>query len=119
MGREEWRLRACASLVMKDTNMTESVEYWRSKRSQRQRDGAIILNKGKHVFPCLVLETSLSGARIRVDRIGPLPTNFFLCIKEDRVTADCEIVWRKGQELGVRIFSFKPYVVAPEFCTER
>ena len=85
--------------------MANPIEKWRSKRISRQAKGTITF--GTSVCPCLVLDTSLSGARIRIDLKDRIPTNFCLFIEEDRMRADCEIVWRNGQELGVRISSFR------------
>ena len=76
---------------------------WRSKRTQRMAKGKIAFGAPPTVYSCTVLDTSLSGARIEVKRAGLLPTNIWLFIEEDGVLADCEIVRRKGQELGVRI----------------
>jgi hypothetical protein len=81
---------------------------WRSKRTRRTAKGKISFGEPPTIHPCIVLDTSLSGARIEVKLAGPLPTNIRLFIEEDRVLADCEIVRRKGQELGLRILSRVP-----------
>ena len=52
------------------------------------------------------MDTSLSGVRIRVHHDGVIPTSFRLLV--DDMQADCEIVWRKGRELGARVLSYRP-----------
>jgi PilZ domain len=81
---------------------------WRSRRTPRKANGKIAFGEPPTIYPCTVLDTSLSGARVEVKQVGPLPTNVWLFIEEDRVLADCEIVRRRGKELGLRILSRAP-----------
>ena len=81
---------------------------WRSRRTPRTARGKISFGEPPTVYPCTVLDTSLSGARIEVKHVGLLPTNIWLFIEDDRILADCEIVRRNGQELGLRILSRAP-----------
>jgi hypothetical protein len=63
--------------------------------------------------PCLVLDTSSTGARIRphltrggrFHSIKELPTKFVLLFTIDRVAIDCKIAWRTADEVGLKFVS--------------
>lgn len=88
--------------------MNTSNFTWRSKRTAQNKNGTIVFGAGPTVYRCLVVDTSLSGARLRVEHRNPIPNNFALVIEDGGIQAECEIVWRKGMELGVRILSSRP-----------
>ena len=65
------------------------------------------------LVPCVVLDTSSTGARIkphftraaRNQSILDLPETFTLVYAIDRVAIDCRIAWRRGSELGLKFVS--------------
>jgi hypothetical protein len=46
-----------------------------------------------------------TGARLRVEGSVSAPDTFELIVELDGLEADCEVVWRKAAEVGVRFLS--------------
>jgi hypothetical protein len=68
----------------------------------------------RHVsLPCTVRDLSATGARLRVEGSVSAPDTFELIIDIDGFEANCQVVWRKGNEIGVR-FLGAPRMVAPK-----
>lgn len=75
------------------------------RRAQRRRilKGAVAAFSNRHCsIACIVRDISLTGARIRSEGSVNIPDTFELLIELDGTEADCEVVWRKGNEIGVR-----------------
>lgn len=75
------------------------------RRAIRRRvlKGAIVAFNNRHcTVACTVRDISATGARLRSDGSVNMPDTFELLIELDGVEADCEVVWRKGNEVGVR-----------------
>lgn len=64
------------------------------------------------VVECTVRDLSDTGAKLRTDNSVSIPDNFELLIEIDGFEADCEVVWRKEADLGVRCLG-APRTVAP------
>lgn len=62
---------------------------------------------------CTVRDLSDTGARLRSEGSVNIPDTFELIIELDGFEADCEVVWRRGSDLGVR-FLGAPRKVAPK-----
>jgi hypothetical protein len=62
---------------------------------------------------CTVRDLSASGARLRVEGSLTVPNTFELIIDVDGLEANCEVVWRKANEVGVKFLS-APRIVAPK-----
>lgn len=85
----------------------------RSANRRRMLKDAWIAIRGHHsVFPCCERDLSDSGAKITIENAVAMPQSFHLVIEVAGVEADCEVVWRKPKELGVR-FSAPPKAVPP------
>ena len=56
-------------------------------------------------LPCTVRDISATGARLRSDSAVNAPDRFELIIELDGLEAECEVVWRKGDDMGVRFLS--------------
>lgn len=63
-------------------------------------------------IPCVVRDLSATGARLRSDSSLSIPDRFELCIPLDGLEAECEVMWRRGEDIGVRFLS-APHRVAP------
>lgn len=86
-----------------------------SRRSSRKRilKGALIVFAARHsALPCVVRDLSDTGAHIVAD-VAAIPNQFTLIIELDGFEADCEIVWRKQKDAGLRFVS-PPRTVAPK-----
>jgi hypothetical protein len=63
---------------------------------------ATISTSGRPLKPCVVRDLSASGARMEVDFPAWLPSRFRLMIEATEFEADCEIVHRTNDAVGVR-----------------
>ncbi len=53
-------------------------------------------------LPCLIVDQSGSGARLRLDRNLALPKRVVVIDITQATAVEAEVVWRKGQEAGVK-----------------
>ena len=53
-------------------------------------------------LPCLIVDQSGSGVRLRLDRNLALPDRIVLIDMAVASAVEAEVVWRKGQEAGVK-----------------
>lgn len=51
---------------------------------------------------CLIVDQSSAGVRLRLDRNLALPNRIILIDVVQATAVEAEVVWRKGQEAGVR-----------------
>ncbi|MBW8304382.1 MAG: PilZ domain-containing protein [Brevundimonas sp.] len=51
---------------------------------------------------CLIVDLSNSGARLRLDRNLALPGRIVIVDIAQATAVEAEVVWRKGQEAGVK-----------------
>ena len=56
-------------------------------------------------------DVSATGARLRAESSVSIPDTFELIIEVDGLEADCQVVWRKANEVGVK-FLAAPRIVA-------
>jgi hypothetical protein len=75
--------------------------------------GVVAYNDRHVTLPCTVRDVSATGARVRVEGSISAPDTFELIIDIDGFEANCHVVWRKGNEIGVR-FLAAPRMVAPK-----
>jgi hypothetical protein len=72
----------------------------------------IAASNNRHLtVTCTVKDISATGARLRVDNVVSIPDTFELIITVDGLEADCEVVWRRTNEVGVK-FIGAPRMVA-------
>jgi hypothetical protein len=62
---------------------------------------------------CSVRDLSPTGARLRTESSIGMPDTFELIIETDGLEADCQVVWRKANEVGVKLLS-APRTTAPK-----
>jgi hypothetical protein len=60
---------------------------------------------------CAVRDVSTTGARLRVEGSVNVPDTFELIIETDGLEANCQVMWRKANEVGVKFLS-APRIVA-------
>ena len=53
-------------------------------------------------LPCLIVDQSGSGVRLRMDRNLALPKRILLIDMAQATAVEAEVVWRKGMEAGIR-----------------
>ncbi len=55
------------------------------------------------ISACTVSDISAGGARVTLDRTGPLPQKFTLCLTDNgNVYRECKVVWRRESVIGVQ-----------------
>ena len=75
---------------------------------------ATVASNNRHLtVSCTLRDLSSTGARLRVDNIVTIPDTFELIIAVDGLEANCEVVWRKTNEVGVR------FIGAPRIVTAK
>ncbi len=64
--------------------------------------GEIVHSGGAIRIECTVRDLSNDGARMQVPRSVPLPDPFDLQVPQRHLLERCSIIWRHGDEVGVR-----------------
>lgn len=63
----------------------------------------ITLDGGFAARQCMVLDLSSAGAKVAMDAAQPLNSKLRLAFSRDaRRGRDCEVVWRRGKQLGLK-----------------
>ena len=85
----------------------------RSSDRRRVLKAGVIAYSGRHVtLRCGIRDLSESGARVLVEGSVAAPDSFELLSDSDGMEVACQVVWRRGMEVGVRF-------LAPARFTER
>jgi hypothetical protein len=72
----------------------------------------VFLGGGSPLFPCMILDLSDLGARLKIEADIPLPPQFILVMSRDgRLNRPCRIVWQEDGVVGVRFLSRKSIAV--------
>jgi len=65
---------------------------------------------GSALGPCLILDLSDTGARLKIDASQTLPDEFILLLSHDgRLHRQCSVAWRSPTAIGVRFLSRRPF----------
>lgn len=86
--------------------MKQSAPRPANKRSEARKvayAGGRILYPDKATFlDCTILDTSASGARVRLGHRGALPPSFYLLNVRDRSVHEAATAWVKAEHAGLR-----------------
>jgi hypothetical protein len=75
----------------------------REVRKSLRQPGWITLDGGFAARPCVVQDISSAGAKITADDANKLPGTLRLAFARDaRTGRNCQVVWRRGNSIGVR-----------------
>ncbi len=75
----------------------------REARKSLCQPGWITLDGGFAARPCVVQDISSAGARITAGQASALPGTLRLAFARDaRTGRNCQVVWRRGNSIGVR-----------------
>jgi PilZ domain len=93
-----------ARQMMLNSHMSESdAKLRRHRRRIFEATASVSFNDGAKPHPCWILDISDSGARLNVGAQSNFPDFFTLRVTStDAVRRSCKLVWRKGNEIGVR-----------------
>ena len=71
---------------------------------RRVLKAGIAASNDRHItVACTVRDISETGARLRVEGSLTIPDTFELIIDMDGLEANCEVMWRKGNEVGGKV----------------
>ena len=71
-------------------------------RTRVFKAGTVAINNKSSTISCTIRNLSDGGARLKVQGLFRPPHEFDLLVPADDWEAGCEVVWRNGNELGVR-----------------
>lgn len=92
----------------------EDDERRQGARRRRVLKAGIVAFNGRHsTLPCTVRNISATGAQLRMPGTASAPDTFDLIIELDGLEASCTVVWRRGEDIGVR-FEGEPRKIAPK-----
>ena len=74
-------------------------------RRRMLKAGVVAYNDRHVTIPCLVRDISATGARLRIETSVTAPDTFDLIIELDGMEAGCQVVWRKGADIGVKFLA--------------
>ena len=80
----------------------EDFEKRAERRVRQLKRARIVEEQTLTTFDCVIRDGHQQGARLKVDSLTQLPGRFRLINDTDENTATCEVMWRKGEELGLR-----------------
>jgi len=75
-------------------------------RRRTLKSGKIIFNDQKSVLDCTIRNLSETGCQIMVSTHKDLPYAFDLNLTSSGEKYQCEVIWRKGNEAGVKFKSW-------------
>ncbi len=81
------------------------IERRANPRRKTRFKATIVYGADRSTANCVVRDLSDTGARLKLDLPGDLPTNFHLIWVADRAVLEVEAVWRSQGELGVKFLS--------------
>lgn len=95
-------------------------EHQRVPRSRVLKGAHAAFNQEFSAIPCTVRDMSETGAKVKFNEGWFVPDRFTLFIEVDGIKVDCERVWFRGTECGVRFVgpvtrtgSYRPQVLKP------
>ncbi len=87
-------------------------EHRSNPRRRVLKSGLVAFNQRHATLSCAVRDLSDTGALLRLSEVAHVPQQFELIVELDGLEADCEVIWRRGRDIGVR-FSAPPRKAAP------
>ena len=74
----------------------------RQDRRRHVRIASLMTGNDRTAIPCVILDLSNGGARLHVHAPGEVPDRFRLLQIASNEERDCEVVWRRDNEMGVK-----------------
>lgn len=85
--------------------MSDDAKNRRQDRRRNVREASILTGDGRSPISCVVLDLSASGARLHVHDQTEVPAAFHLLLIATGEQHACDVVWRTGEEMGVKFTS--------------
>ena len=77
-------------------------ERRRSGRKAVKIGASAIIANSEATIDCMILDFSDSGAKLQMTEVDIITARFKLFVPEIDHIYECEVVWRDGQNLGVK-----------------
>lgn len=79
-------------------------EHRRAPRRQVAQPALMMGHDGAVIGPCLIVDVSAGGARLKLPLDMTVPDTFVLLLSkfDARMTRQCVVAWRDEKKLGVR-----------------
>ena len=94
----------CRSEATQTAPQSDMGDKRSATRTKTMRIGKIIYNNLMSVTNCSIADLSDTGCRITIVTTVGIPNCFTLHIINGNLKRECEVVWRKHGEMGVRFF---------------
>jgi hypothetical protein len=81
-------------------------EHRKSTRRFVRNGARIVGTDGSALGPCVIIDISGTGARLKTDASEVLPDKFILLLSHDgRLHRQCTVAWRSAKTVGVRFLT--------------
>jgi hypothetical protein len=93
---------------MADPNSPELPPVVEARKAPRKRvilGGKVVYNEGGFSIDCRIRDLSAGGARIALTVGSIIPTRVVLIDTRSAIAYECEIVWLKAPEFGLKFLS--------------
>ncbi|MCF1503391.1 MULTISPECIES: PilZ domain-containing protein [Afifella] len=80
----------------------EDQEKRSEHRARALKSAKIVLNDRHSTIDCVVRDLSKGGAKLKVTNPVAVPESFELLLESDNVMLKAEVIWRKGDQVGVQ-----------------
>lgn len=84
-------------------SLSDGEKRKRPRQRTRLRSGKLADGNGTFLCECTIHDRSPGGVRLRLSAAIPLPDTVLLYDDERRDLLAANVVWRRGQELGVEL----------------
>ena len=81
---------------------SDNTERRQQQRLRTVREGLLRIDGTPSDIGCIVLDLSLGGARLHLHNTWDAFERCQLYIETEQVRRTCEVVWRDGNEIGVK-----------------
>lgn len=91
--------------------MAETSSASESRNAARQRvlkTGKLVFGNNHSIVDCTIRNMSKTGAKILCGDQSAVPSLFKLVTTSDNLMRDAKVIWRRGNEIGIR-FSGDPH----------
>jgi PilZ domain len=76
-----------------------------TKRQRVLKSAKVIFNHNQSVLDCTVRDISVTGARLVMANADLLPDTIRFLLTQENVIRDANVVWRRGQLVGIHFTS--------------
>jgi len=90
------------------------IEKRSEPRRWRLQGGRISAEDGGFSLPCVIVNMSGNGARVRIEESFHLPERLYLIDTHENVAFQARVAWSVGAEFGLQLFQRRDLTTLPE-----